>query len=89
MPDRIQRALRRAWRNDRGGRWTRRVRWYEFRSNEGVSIRLNFAERQSFDTPRRLWVEVNTFYSDDESAERDVQRFAEGERAATFRNEQE
>lgn len=86
--DRVTRRLVRAWRNDRAA-WTRRCRWYEYRDDEGVSIRLNFAERFKTDHPRSRWIEVNCYYDNDADAETDMFRFTQGERALTIRNERD
>lgn len=90
MTDRVQRSYIHGWQDERrGGRWARRVRWYEFRSEEGLSIRLNFAERLTQGAPRRMWIEVNRFYDTDDAATEDFERFVNGERAAVLRNEGE
>jgi hypothetical protein len=86
MTDRVVRALKRGWRDNRSA-WRRRVRWYEYRGDDGVSIRLNFNERLYPTSPRATWIEVNSFYDSDAKAEADMLRFVEGERAVTFRNE--
>jgi hypothetical protein len=91
MSDRVQRSLRRAWRDiTAGGAWTRRARWYESATtDEGVSIRLNLNERRNQLAPRREWIEVNLFFDNPQAATDALMRFVSGERALTLRNEQE
>jgi hypothetical protein len=84
MPaDRVPRALRRGWQNNRPA-WSRRCRWYEWRSNEGVSIRLQFETRDLTTGTRKR---VNRFYSDDALALNDMERFEQGESLRVLRNE--
>jgi len=89
--DRVQRSLRRAWRDiTAGGAWTRRARWYESETTEeGVSIRLNLNERRSQQAPRHEWIEVNLFFDNTDDATTTMVRFTQGERALTLRNEQD
>jgi len=83
MPaDRIQRALRRAWRDDRSA-WARRCRWYEWRGDEGVSIRLQFETRDLLGARQR----VDRFYDNDADALRDMERFVQGESLRVLRDE--
>jgi hypothetical protein len=86
VSDRVTRHLVRGWRDNRSA-WTRRVRWYEYRGDDGVSIRLNFCERVHPTDPRNRWIEVNRFYDNDDAAETDVFRFTQGERANVLRDE--
>lgn len=71
----MARFLTKSWQDKRPG-WTRRVRWYESRTDATyeevgfVSIRLNFIDPNG---------EVNMFYADDPSAVADWEAFKHGD----------
>jgi hypothetical protein len=81
--DRVTRALILGWSNKRlGVRWTRRARWFEWRGDEGVSIRLCFEERD-LNTEER--VVVNSFYDNEDAAGIALEHFVDGVSAREFR----
>lgn len=65
------RAYHKSWQSDRPlKRMSRRVRWYEGRAGETLSIRLNFEDGYG---------SSNRFYSDRDAATRDYESFIAGE----------
>lgn len=70
MPRRATRAYHKSWQ-DRRPEWRRRVRWFEGRIGESVTIRLKFTD---LDEGR----ECNRFYGEHDSATRDYEAFISG-----------
>lgn len=65
------RSYHKGWQSDRPlKRWSRRVRWFEGRYGDMLSIRLNFSDGYG---------ESNRFYDDREAATRDYEGFIAGE----------
>lgn len=70
------RAFHKAWQDRRPG-WRRRVRWFEGRIGDSITIRLNLCD---MDEGR----ECNRFYTDHDAATEAYEAFIAGAPVASF-----